>query len=107
MNFIIKLSLLKKFLTKVVYDLILTVVDWLIKKARFILYFEALNAEELIYMFLRNITAFNKLSEEIIFNRDKLFIFNFWISLIKQLEIKYKLSTVYYLQIDKQTEWIN
>ena len=72
-----KLSLLKKLLTEVVYDLILTIVDWLIKKARFILYLKALNAEELAYMFLRNIIAFNKLSEEIISNRDKLFTFNF------------------------------
>ena len=77
MNFIMKLSLLKKLLTEVIYDLILTVVDWLIKKARFILYFKALNAEELVYTFLRNVTAFNRLLEEIISDRDKLFIFNF------------------------------
>ena len=77
MNFIVKLLLLKKLLTKVVYNLILTVIDQLIKKVRFISYLEALNAEELVYMFLRNVTAFNRLLEEIIFNRDKLFIFNF------------------------------
>ena len=77
MNFIIKLLLLKKLLTEVVYDLILTVVDQLIKKARFILYLEALNAEELAYIFLRNVIAFNRLLKEIISDRDKLFIFNF------------------------------
>ena len=87
----------KKFLTEVVYDSILTVVDQLIKKARFILYLEALNAKELAYTFLRNITVFNKLLEEIISDRDKLFIFNFWTSLIRQLEIKHKLLTVYHL----------
>ena len=77
MNFIIKLLLLKKLLTKVTYNLILTIVDQLIKKTRFILYLEALNTEELVYMFLRNVTVFNKLSEEIISDKDKLFIFNF------------------------------
>ena len=41
------------------------------------LYLEALNAEKLAYTFLRNVTTFNKLSEEIILNRDKLFTFNF------------------------------
>ena len=41
------------------------------------LYLKALNAEELVYTFLRNVTAFNKLLEEMISNRDKLFIFNF------------------------------
>ena len=44
---------------------------------RFISYLEALDAEELTYIFLQNIIAFNKLSEEIIFDRNKLFIFNF------------------------------
>ena len=76
-NFIIKLSLSKKFLTKVIYDSILIIVDWLIKKTRFISYLEALNAEELVYTFLRNITAFNRLLKKIIFNRNKLFTFNF------------------------------
>ena len=77
MNFIMKLLLLKKLLTKVVYNLILTVIDQLIKKARFILYLEALNTEKLAYTFLRNVTAFNKLLKEIISDRDKLFTFNF------------------------------
>ena len=51
-NFIVKLSLSKKFLTKVIYNLILIIVDQLIKKTRFILYLEASDAEELAYMFL-------------------------------------------------------
>ena len=77
MNFIIKLLLSKKFLTRVIYNLILIIVDQLIKKARLISYLKASNAEELVYMFLENITAFNKLSEEIISDKDKLFTFNF------------------------------
>ena len=76
-NFIIKLLLLKKLLIEVVYNSILIVVDQLIKKARFISYLEASNAEKLAYTFLRNVTIFNKLLEEIISDRDKLFIFNF------------------------------
>ena len=83
MNFIIKLSSSKKLLTKVIYDLILIIVDQLIKKVRFILYLKALNAEELAYIFLRNITAFNKLLEEIISDKDKLFTFDFWTLLIR------------------------
>ena len=78
-----KLSSSKKLLTKVIYNSILTIVNQLIKKVRFILYLKALNAEELAYTFLRNITTFNKLSEEIISDRNKLFIFNFWTSLIR------------------------
>ena len=56
-NFIIKLLLLKKLLTEVIYDSILTIVDWLIKKVRFLSYKEVSDAEELIYTFLQNITT--------------------------------------------------
>ena len=77
MNFIIKLSLSKKLLIKVLYNLILTVVDELIKKTRFISYLEVLNTEKLVYIFLQNVIVFNKLSEKIIFDKDKLFISNF------------------------------
>ena len=52
MNFIIKLLLSKKLLTEVTYNLILTIVDQLIKKARFILYLKASDTEELAYIFL-------------------------------------------------------
>ena len=54
-NFVIKLSLLKKLLTKVTYDSILTIVNQLIKKVRFLSYKEASDAEELIYTFLQNV----------------------------------------------------
>ena len=77
MNFIVKLSLLKKLLTKVFYNLILTIVDWLTKKVQFILYKEVLNVEELVYTFLQNITALQDLFNKIIFNKNKLFTLNF------------------------------
>ena len=77
MNFIVKLLSLKKLLTKVTYNLILTIVNQLIKKVRFLPYKEALNAEELICTFLQNVTALQELSDKIIFNRDKLFTSNF------------------------------
>ena len=92
-----KLSSSKKLLTKVIYNSILTIVDQLIKKVRFISYLKASDAEELAYTFLQNVTVFNKLFKEIISDRDKLFIFNFWTSLIRQLKIKHKLLTVYHL----------
>ena len=52
MNFIIKLLLLKESLIKVLYNLILIIVDQLIKEARFISYLEDSDTEELVYMFL-------------------------------------------------------
>ena len=76
-NFIVKLLLLKKILTKVIYDLILTIVNWLIKKVRFLPYKEALNAKELTYIFLQNVITLYELSDKIISDRDKLFTLNF------------------------------
>ena len=77
MNFIVKLSLLKKLLTKVFYNLILTIVNQLIKEVCFISYKKVSNTEELVYTFLRNVTTLQDLSDEIISDKDKLFMLNF------------------------------
>ena len=77
MNFIVKLSLSKKLLTKVFYNSILITVNQLIKEVQFISYKKVLNTEELTYIFLRNVTALQDLSDKIISDRDKLFMLNF------------------------------
>jgi hypothetical protein len=82
LDFIIKLPPSKEALTEVIYDSILIVTDRLTKYAYFILYKEGSTAEELIYIFNRNIIINHGIPEEIISNRDKLFISNFWKSLI-------------------------
>ena len=74
MNFIVKLSLLKKLLTKVFYNLILIIVNWLMTEVWFMLYKKVLNAEELVYIFLRNVTTLQDLLDEIISDRNKLFM---------------------------------
>ena len=56
-NFIVKLSLSKKLLTKVIYNSILFIVNQLIKKVRYLPYKEVSDAKELVYTFLRNVTA--------------------------------------------------
>jgi hypothetical protein len=82
LDFIVKLPLLKEALTGVTYDSILIVTDRLIKYAHFISYKEGSTAEELAYTFNRNIITNYEILEEIISNRDKLFISNFWKSLM-------------------------
>jgi hypothetical protein len=77
LNFIVKLSPLKKVFIRVTYDSILIVTDRLIKYAYFIFYKKGLTVEELIYTFNRNIITNYKILEKIISNRDKLFISNF------------------------------
>ena len=102
-----KLSFLKKFLTEVFYNLILTIVNQLTKEVWFISYKKVLNAEELVYIFLRNVTALQDLSDKIISDRDKLFISNFWIVLTRQLRLSHKMLIIYHLQTDNQTEQMN
>ena len=92
---------------KAVYDSILVITDRLTKYRYFIPYKEASSAEELAYMFLRVIAANHELPEEIISDRDKLFTFKFWKSLVNQLGIHHKLSMSYHSQTDRQTEQLN
>jgi hypothetical protein len=82
LDFIIKLLLSKEALTGVIYNSILIVIDRLTKYAYFISYKKDSTVEELIYTFNRNIIANYGILEEIINNKDKLFISNFWKSLI-------------------------
>jgi hypothetical protein len=82
LDFIIKLPPSKEALIGVTYDSILVVTNRLTKYAHFIFYKEGLTAEELAYTFNRNVIANYGILEEIISNRDKLFISNFWKSLI-------------------------
>jgi hypothetical protein len=77
LDFIIKLPLLREVFIRVTYDLILVVTNRLTKYAYFIFYKEGSTVEELIYIFIRNIITNYGILEEIISNRDKLFISNF------------------------------
>jgi hypothetical protein len=77
LDFIVKLPLSKEIFTGVTYDLILVIINRLIKYAYFILYKEGLTTEELVYAFNRNIIINHGILKEIISNRDKLFISNF------------------------------
>jgi hypothetical protein len=82
LDFIVKLPLLKEILIGVTYDSILVVTNRLTKYAYFIFYKEGLTVKELIYTFNRNIITNYEILKEIISNRDKFFVSNFWKSLI-------------------------
>jgi len=64
-------------MTNVMYDLILVIIDRLMKYRHFILYKEASDAIKLAYTFLKVIIVNHRLLEEIILNRDKLFTLKF------------------------------
>jgi hypothetical protein len=77
LNFIVKLPPLKEAITGVVYDSILVVINRLTKYAHFIFYKKGSTAEDLIYIFNRNVIANYDILKEIISNRDKFFISKF------------------------------
>lgn len=81
-NFIVKLLKSKELITEIEYNLIFVVICRLIKYIYFLLYLKFTTVKDLSYWFLRNIVANHRILEEIVSNRDKLFILNFWKSLI-------------------------
>jgi len=78
MNFIVKLLSLRDSVTEVVYDIILTVVKWLIKYVLFILFLKKTTVQELAHTILKKVVNRFKLSEEIISDKNKLFMSKFW-----------------------------
>jgi hypothetical protein len=76
MDFIIKLLPLEDLLIKIKIDLILTIIDRLLKYAIFILYLESTIVEQLVDIVIRELVLRFRILEEFITNRDKLFISN-------------------------------
>ena len=66
MDFIIKLPSSKELITNVVFDLIIIIMDKLIKDIIFILFKEAATVNKLIYIFLRDILAEHVLPDKLI-----------------------------------------
>ena len=73
-DFIVKLLKSKERLTNITYNSILVITDRLTKYGYFIPYKESSNTEDLVYAFLRIVVANHELLEEVISDRDKLFI---------------------------------
>jgi len=89
------------------YDAILVIVDRFTKYAYFLPYTKTGTAEDLSYVFLRNVAAQHGMPDDIVSDRDKLFTSNFWKGLMKQLGPDPHLSTAFHPQSDGQTERTN
>ena len=89
------------------YDSILVVVDRLTKMVYFIPIIEKTSAEGLARLFRDNMQKLYRLSESIISDKGPQFVAGIIQKLNRMLEIKSKLSMVFYPQTDRQTERIN
>ena len=107
MNFITKLSLSMNSTTKKNYDAILIMIDRLIKYFIIVFFKKEYTVEQLKYIVLNKLIKNHELFKKIISDRDKLFTFNYWKTLILLLNVKFKFFTAYHPQIDEQTEKMN
>ncbi len=107
MNFIMKLSLSMNSTTNENYDSILVMIDRLTKYSHIISFKKTYSAKQLKYIVLNKLIKYHELSKEIINNRNKLFTFNYWKTLISLLNVKLRLFTAYHSEIDDQTERTN
>ena len=99
------------FITKLLlvqgYDSILVVVNRLTKIVHFIPTMEKTSAKGLARLFRGNIWKLHGLSKSIILDRGSQFAAEIIWELNRMLEIKSKLSTVFHLQTNRQTERVN
>ena len=101
MDFVVKLPKSREDWTENEYDSILVVVCRLTKYVYIILYKEASTVEDLVQVLLKTVFMYYGVPDEIISDRDKLFISKFWITLSALLGSKRKLSTVFHSQTDR------
>ena len=106
-NFVTELFLSVQTSVNMTCDIIMTVTDKFIKYIEFISTRKNISAETLAHILINEVVKNHEMSEAIISDRDKLFIFKFWKALIKRLGIKRKMSTAFHSKTDEQSERTN
>ena len=107
MNFITDFSEFMNTVTQVGYDEILVMMNKFSKMTKFVLVKSKQTTEQLTYVLIKELMITEKVSEFIVFDRDKLFVLKFWTTLMIKLEIKKKMFTAFHSQTDEQIERLN
>jgi hypothetical protein len=102
MNFIIDLSLSKR--NEQIYDSILIIIDRYTKYFKYISARKDWTTKQLTNQLFDEIFSKHEMSKSIMFDKDSLFIFNFWFNFCYHLKIKIRLSIVFHFQTNDQTE---
>ncbi len=103
-NFITDMLSAKNSYIEKTSDVILIMINKLIKHAIYISTIKDLNVKKLANLLWREFVSQHEMMRSIILNWDSLFINHFWIILCWHLKAKRKLSIVFHSQIDDQTE---
>jgi hypothetical protein len=102
MNFIIDLSFNKR--NEQIYNFILIIIDRYTKYFKYISTKKNWTTKQLANQLFNKIFSKHEMSKSIIFNKDSLFIFNFWFNFCYYLRIKIRLNIVFHFQTNDQTE---
>ena len=88
-------------------NVILVVCNWLLKMVYFVVTTEEVTAEELARLFRNNMWKLYRLLESVISDRGLQFVIELTRELNKMLGIEMRLLTSFYLQMNRQIEWMN
>ena len=99
-DFIIKLPKLKDPIIEQTYNIILVIVDKLIKQGYFIACIEEISAEDIARIYIKEVFVRYRALTKIISNRDLRFIVVFQEVFLAEQGVRAVTSTIYYLQID-------
>jgi hypothetical protein len=102
MNFIIDLSFNKR--NKQIYDFILIIIHRYTKYFKYICARKNWTTKQLTNQLFDEIFFKHEMSKSIMFDKDSLFIFNFWFNFCYHLKIKIRLNIVFHFQTNDQTE---
>ena len=106
-NFVTRLSLSIQTSVNMTCDNIMTVIDKFIKYVELISTRTDISAEALAHILIDWVIKNHEMPKAIIFDKDKLFIFNFWEALTRRLKIKRKMSISFHSQTNDQFERTN
>ncbi len=105
MNFITNLSSSKW--KEVMYDSILVIVTYYMKMTRYLFTKKTLTVIKLTELFFEKIALKYEILNNIVIDKDSLFINAFWSEICYHVKMKWWLSIIFHLQINDQTEWQN
>ena len=101
MDFVVKLPKSKDPATQDTFDSIIVIVDKLTKYTIIVLFKESYKADQLAFILLDRLIRDYSILKSIISDRDKLFISNYWKTLIAAIGTKLRILIAYYPQTDR------
>ena len=101
MNFITKFSKSQNSIIRTLYDIIIIIINNLIKYVKFVFYQLIIIIKQLTHLLIREVFTNYEISKIIIINKNKLFTLTFYKKLKKALKMNEKIFTIFHSQINE------